>query len=62
MSALLELFKKKMPKSKSNKKKPQPSDEETKVVMTETKEASEAIEATETNVDDNPPPQPHEEK
>jgi len=51
-----------MPKSKSNKKKPQPSDEETKVVMTETKEASEAIEATETNVDDNPPPQPQEEK
>jgi len=62
MSALLELFKKKMPKSKSNKKKPQPSDEETKVVMTETKEASEAIEATETNVDDKPPPQPQEEK
>ena len=65
MSALLELFKKKMPKSKGNKKKLQPSDEET--TMTETKEPSpEAIEASETIVEDKPTPpppdQPQEEK
>merc|ERR1711953_722081 len=65
MSALLELFKKKMPKSKGTKKKLQPSDEETK--MTETKEPSpEAIEASETIVEDKPTPpppdQPQEEK